>query len=68
MRLSEVKRQVAKLDVDLYQAYIRARDASADVASLRASQLDWLKNSRNACSDKNCMLSAYTSRMRELMR
>ena len=59
-------RELSKLDVDLSQAYSRAREKSADKNKLKSEQLEWFKRSRNACSDKSCMETAYKQRISDL--
>lgn len=59
-------RDLSKLDVDLNIAYLKAKDISSDKAKLRETQLHWLKYSRNACSDKNCLKQSYKQRIEEL--
>ena len=59
-------RELAKLDVDLNQIYIKARDLTDDKEKLENEQNEWIKSSRNACSDKNCMTNAFKQRISEL--
>lgn len=59
-------RELSKLDVDLSQTYSKAREKSADKNKLKSEQLEWFKRSRNACSDKSCMETAYKQRISEL--
>jgi len=59
-------RDLAKLDVDLHQAYTKAREAAPDKAALLATQRDWIQHSVRACSDKNCLVTTYVSRIQEL--
>lgn len=59
-------RELSKLDVDLSQAYSKAREKSADKNKLKSEQLEWFKRSRNACSDKSCMETAYKQRISDL--
>lgn len=55
-------RDLARVDVELNQAYLKARAATTDKKQLQAEQVEWMKHSRNACSDKECMLKAYGER------
>ena len=59
-------RDLAKLDVDVSQAYSKAREKTSDKNQIRTEQQNWMKNSRNACSDKDCMSKAMTQRIQEL--
>ncbi|SFI39688.1 Protein of unknown function [Nitrosomonas sp. Nm34] len=59
-------RDLSKLDVDLSQVYLKMRDKALDKNKFKAKQIDWIKTSRNACSDKFCMENAYTQRISEL--
>lgn len=34
--------------------------------SLKTEQLAWLRNTRNQCTDENCMLNVYSSRIKSL--
>ena len=61
-------RELAKLDVELSQAYLRARDRATDKDTLRKTQLEWVKQGFRACSDKSCLVSSYTKRIAELQR
>lgn len=58
-------RELSKLDVQLSQAYTKAKDKSADVNALKKTQIDWIKSSR-ACSDKACLVDSYKKRISEL--
>ena len=59
-------RELSKLDVDLSQAYTKAKDKTADKDKLKKEQLEWIKFSLRACSDKTCLVGAYQKRMSEL--
>lgn len=61
-------RDLARLDVDLSAAYRKAREAATDAKALQTEQLQWLKSTREACSDKACLADAYKSRMVQLSR
>ena len=61
-------RDLARLDMDLSAAYRKARDAAADAKALQSEQLQWLKSTRSACSDKACLIEAYKSRLVQLSR
>ena len=59
-------RELSRLDVELSQAYSKARDKSNDKNTLKQEQLEWIKYSLRACSDKNCLISTYKKRIFEL--
>ncbi len=59
-------RELSKLDVDMASAYADARQKAADVNALKAEQRLWLRNSQKTCSDKECLVAAYQSRIAEL--
>ena len=61
-------RELARLDVELSAVYRKAREAAADAKALQSEQLQWLKATRQACSDKACLAEAYKSRTAELSR
>ena len=56
-------RELSRLDVEMSQAYSRARQASADKDALRNEQLVWLKGSFRECPDKACLADAYRKRI-----
>lgn len=57
--------QLSSLDVAMKAEYDKVRRVSPDVL---ASQRDWLKFGRNRCGDKECLMSAYRSRISDLKR
>ena len=59
-------RELSKLDVDLSQAYARAKERVEDKDKLKKEQLDWIKFSLRACSDKACLIDSYQKRLSEL--
>ena len=59
-------RELAGLDVELSQAYRRARDQSGDRDRLRQEQLRWLRESMRPCPDRDCLARAYRQRLAEL--
>jgi uncharacterized protein YecT (DUF1311 family) len=59
-------RELSKLDVQMAGAYAAAREKSTDADALKAEQKQWLKNTQRSCSDKVCLVDAYTSRIAEL--
>lgn len=60
--------ELAQLDVNLSQAYIKARDKSDDKKNLKSEQLIWMKTVRNACSDSDCLKNEMSKRILELTR
>ena len=65
-RLICSNKELSAADVELAQAYLSARNASTDKSWLSKQQSTWRKTVRDACSDAQCMLSAYEQRIREL--
>ncbi len=65
-RLICSNKELSAADVALMQAYRSARTASADKKWLQEQQNEWRKTVRDACSDVQCMLSAYEQRIAEL--
>ena len=59
-------RELSKLDVEMSQAYGKAREKSSEKDSLKKEQLNWIKSSLRACSDKQCLVDAYKKRTDEL--
>jgi uncharacterized protein YecT (DUF1311 family) len=59
-------RELSKLDVQMAGAYADARQKSTDTDALKTAQKQWLKNTQRSCSDKACLVDAYTSRIAEL--
>ena len=55
--------ELASADQALAGLYEQKLSASANKARLRADQRDWLRGSRNLCSDKACLLRSYRLRM-----
>lgn len=59
-------RELSKLDVDLNQAYMKAREKSSDKDSLKKEQIAWIKNTFRACSDKKCLTDVMSARITAL--
>jgi uncharacterized protein YecT (DUF1311 family) len=57
---------LARLDVQLAQAYKAAARQASDKGRLKSEQLDWLKNRRNDCSTAECVSAAYEARLAAL--
>lgn len=60
--------ELARVDKKLAEIYNQNIKASANGTRLRADQRAWLRNSRNVCSDKACLLRSYHLRIDELKR
>ncbi|SOY63712.1 conserved hypothetical protein [Cupriavidus taiwanensis] len=58
--------ELARVDQTLAGIYDQKLNASADKRRLREDQRAWLRNSRNKCSDKACLLRSYDLRINEL--
>jgi uncharacterized protein YecT (DUF1311 family) len=58
-------RELAKLDVELSQLYLKARSNAVDKERLKSEQIAWIRTSR-ACSDKNCLKKSFEQRMADL--
>ena len=67
-RLICSNKELSEADVKLAVAYKAAANISADKDSLRSAQNAWRKNERDACSDVQCMLGTYQSRLAQLAR
>jgi uncharacterized protein len=46
--------------------YVKAREKTADKDKLKEKQLEWIKFSLRACSDKTCLVGTYQKRISEL--
>jgi hypothetical protein len=60
--------ELTSVDKTLANLYRQKIQASANRARLRADQRAWLRNSRDACSDKACLLRSYRLRIEQLKR
>ena len=67
-RLICSSKELSEADVKLTVAYKAAANTAIDKDSLRSAQNTWRKNERDACSDVQCMLGAYQSRLAQLAR
>lgn len=56
---------LAELDVKLASLYSQRRSESSDKDALRQAQIEWVKSSRK-CTDRECVVSAYNSRISSL--
>lgn len=60
--------ELSRVDKALSEIYHQKMNVSANKRRLRADQRAWLRDFRNACSDKACLLRAYHLRIDELKR
>ncbi|CAB3754815.1 hypothetical protein LMG29739_02037 [Paraburkholderia solisilvae] len=60
--------ELTRMDKKLTEIYSQNMKASRNKARLRAAQRAWLRNSRNVCADKACLLRSYQLRIDELKR
>ncbi|MEX3931742.1 lysozyme inhibitor LprI family protein [Paraburkholderia phymatum] len=60
--------ELSRVDKTLAELYHRKIKESANKTRLRADQRAWLRNSRNVCGDKVCLLRSYRLRIDELKR
>lgn len=60
--------ELARIDRALTEIYYQKIKSSSDKNRLRADQRAWLRNSRNVCGDKACLLRSYHRRIDELKR
>ena len=60
--------ELARIDKTMAEVFSQKLMVSTNKARLRAEQRAWLRNSRNACSDKACLLKSYQLRLAELKR
>lgn len=59
-------RSLAEADVQMARVYKDALNCVSDKSLLRREQTAWMSQSRNGCSDSECMLQAYATRNAEL--
>ena len=59
-------KELSSLDVELNELYKKAMDSGKDTESLKGSQAEWQKSSRNKCDDKDCLVTAYKLRNSQL--
>ncbi|MPW21957.1 DUF1311 domain-containing protein [Paraburkholderia sp. CNPSo 3157] len=60
--------ELARVDQTLAEIYHQKLKVAANKTRLRADQRAWLRNSRNVCGDKVCLLRSYRLRIDELKR
>lgn len=65
-RLICSSKELSEADVKLSVAYKAAANISTDKDSLRSAQNAWRTTERDACSDVQCMLGAYQTRLAQL--
>ncbi len=60
--------ELTRVDKTLTELYEQKIKAASNKTRLRTDQRAWLRNSRNTCSDKDCLLRSYRLRIDELKR
>jgi ATP-dependent protease ClpP protease subunit len=60
--------ELARVDKTMAEIYFQKLKTSVDKTRVRADQRAWLRNSRNVCGDKVCLLRSYQLRIDELKR
>ncbi|WP_238587423.1 lysozyme inhibitor LprI family protein [Cupriavidus sp. IDO] len=60
--------ELFRVDKTLTEIYHQKMKTSANKTRLRADQRAWLRNYRNVCGDKACLLRSYHLRIDELKR
>ncbi|TDN63869.1 lysozyme inhibitor LprI family protein [Paraburkholderia sp. BL10I2N1] len=60
--------ELTRVDKTLAELYSQKMKVSANKTRLRADQRAWLRDSRNVCGDKACLLRSYRLRIDELNR
>jgi uncharacterized protein YecT (DUF1311 family) len=58
--------ELSNLDVKLNTAYLKAKDATPGENHIKVTQMEWILKTRNACSDKGCMVAVMEKRIDEL--
>jgi len=58
--------ELAELDVNLNNAYIEAKNKSANKSILLTEQRTWIQTVRNDCSNKDCLKESMSRRIEEL--
>ncbi|HXZ06793.1 MAG TPA: lysozyme inhibitor LprI family protein, partial [Paraburkholderia sp.] len=60
--------ELTRVDRTLAEVYHQKMQTSINTTRLRADQRAWLRDSRNACGDKACLMRTYRQRIEELKR
>jgi uncharacterized protein YecT (DUF1311 family) len=60
--------ELARVDKTMAELYRQKLKTSVDKTRFRADQRAWLRDSRNVCADKDCLLRSYHFRIDELKR
>lgn len=60
--------RLSKLDDELTANYHAAMGKTIDASALRASQRSWLKQRRDACTTRDCLIGVYRDRLQQLER
>ncbi len=58
--------ELSRLDEELNKAYLFLRSGGKDKQLVITEQRRWLNETRNVCSDADCLKNAYTTRIGEL--
>jgi uncharacterized protein len=59
---------LSTLDDKLSNAYSKAIDEADDPASVKKTQIQWLRNNRNRCNSPECLDRAYKQRIEEIVK
>ena len=59
-------KNLSELDRELSELYRNLQKQENADQNLKAEQREWLLSQRDACSDKQCVLSAYLQRIKQL--
>lgn len=60
--------ELASLDARAAKAYKLVRDGADDRAAMQREQVQWIKQTRNACKSVECLTLAYSERAEDLER
>ncbi|RQH07055.1 lysozyme inhibitor LprI family protein [Paraburkholderia dinghuensis] len=60
--------ELTRVDQELAEIYSQKTKSATNKSKLREDQRAWLRNSRNVCGDKACLLRSYRLRIDELKR
>ncbi|MEM5369009.1 lysozyme inhibitor LprI family protein [Paraburkholderia azotifigens] len=60
--------ELTRIDKTLAELYGQKMKTSSNKNRLRADQRTWIRSSRDACTDKDCLLRSYRMRIAELKR
>lgn len=54
---------LSALGVQMTETYKRVLSLTSDREALKATQIDWIKNDRERCSSKYCLMNSYQKRL-----